>query len=621
MTLVLASLVVAIACSAFGWGLTIVTPLRLRFEDRLEQLTVTSALGTTVLSFAVFLLSLIGALGRPYLFALVAVGIGIALLGLRRNAVLPRGASPFPRTLARNLLMAGLGICVVANFAGALAPISFIDALTYHVYEAREYLRAGRLIELKHTWQSYQPISVEMLYTLAMGLLDDRLIPLVDWALGILTLFATLTLGRRFAGPLGGLIAAATFYCTAMVAWESTSCFIELGIAAGGTIALHAILRWTDTDDWSWLVVAGLAAGFAATCKLTAAQLPVYLALALFYLSLVAHRGWGKSLKAVAAFGAIVLAMVVPWYVRSYVLTGNPVYPFLPSVFGANPSNHEIQQILASYGKGRSTLDLVLSPWFLVSQGGLSENGQFLNPLPFLFAPIIFLRARQSREARAVLGVGLLWFCLWLKTAQIARYLIPIQPFAAVLVGDATVFLLASNLLRRRLAISCCIVFIGFSGLTAVLYDSQFVRVVLGFESREAYLARTSWFFDLYQDVARELRGVKPAPYLLTDEGPTYYLDLPHNRLRNADFANGPEGVWAIIQAGRYTHVLVHNNRDIDAVLRRLSPRVVLLWKRQYDLPVSRTFGGTLPAAATLWRVDPEAPAPNAADAAGRGSP
>jgi hypothetical protein len=508
--------------------------------------------------------------------------------------------------------VATIAICVVANFIGALAPISFIDALTYHVYESREFLRAGRLVELKHTWQSYQPMSVEMLYTLAMGLLDDRLVPVIDWALGVLTLFATLTLGRRFSGPVGGLIATATFYCTAMVGWESTSCFIELGIAAGAAVALHAILRWNDTNDWAWLLVAGLMAGFAASCKLTAAQLPVYLALALLYLSLTAQRGLGRSLVAAGCFGLTALAMVVPWYVRSFFLTRNPFYPFLPSIFGGNPSSHGIQQIMASYGRGTSTLDLVLAPWFLVSQGGLSENGQFLNPLPFLFAPVILWRVRQNREARAVLAVCVLWFLLWLKTAQIARYLVPIQPLAAILVSDAALFMFASSAVRRRLATVCCALFVGFSSLTAILYDSQFLRVVLGLESREAYLSRSSWFYPLYKDVEKELGGdAHPGPssvYVLTDEGPTYYLSVPHNRLRNTDFALGPEYVWGVLKAGHYTHVLIHNNRDTDALLAGLSPRVVRLWKRLYELPVSRTFGGTLPASATLWKVVPDAP-------------
>jgi hypothetical protein len=365
-------------------------------------------------------------------------------------------------------------------------------------------------------------------------------------------------------------------------------------------------LRWKDTEDWSWLVVGALMAGFAASCKLTAAQLPAYLTLALLYVSITAKKGWAKTLIAASSFGAITLAMVVPWYLRSYALTGNPVYPFLPSIFGANPSNHEIQQILASYGKGRSTLDLVLSPWFLISQGGLSENGQFLNPLPFLLAPIILVRAWRSQEVRAVLGVGILWFLLWLKTAQIARYLVPIQPFAAILAADAVSLMLVSSLLRRRLAILSCVIFLGFSSLTAVLYDFQFVRVVFGVDSRESYLSRTSWYYDLYQEVAREVTRTLPKPYLLTDEGPTYYLSVAHNRLRNADFARGPDEVWAVLEAGHYTHVLIHNNRETDAVLSQLSPRVVRLWKHQYELPVSRTFGGTLPASATLWRVTPD---------------
>jgi hypothetical protein len=609
MSVLLATLIGALGFSAVGWGLTILHALKLKCPERLERITVAAALGTAWLSFSVFVLAATGVLHRPNLVALVLVGVGLGGWRLRLSSAPARIllASSAPR----NLLVVVLSICVVANFIGGLAPISFIDALTYHVFEAREFLRAGRLIELKHTWQSYQPMSVEMLYTVALGLFDDRLVPLVDWALGVLALFSTLALGRRLGGPLVGLLAAAIFYCTAMVAWESTSCFIELGIAAGGAVSLLALLRWNDTDERAWLVVAGLAAGFAAACKLTAAQMPLYLSLAILYLSRKSGHSFLRTLFSAAVFALIALAFVLPWYVRSYLLTGNPFYPFLPSIFGANPSIADIQVILASYGVGKSTWDLLLSPWLLVSQGVRSENGQFLNPLPFLLAPVIVWRAYQERERRTILGFCVLWFLFWLKTAQIARYLVPIQPFAAVLAADAAVFLASSSRLRRRLSITCCGLFVGFSTLTVVLYDTQFLRVVLGVETREAYLTRTSWFYALYRDVDHELDNhPTQRAYVLTDEGPTYYLQTAHNRLRNTDFAQPSAQLWATIVAGHFSHVLIHNNPASDAALARLAPRLVRVWKKHYELPVSRSFGGTTPAFSTFWRVSsaPDAP-------------
>jgi len=609
MSMILAIVIGALGFSAVGWGLTILHALKLKCPERLERITVAAALGTGWLSFSVFVMAATGVLHRPILVILVLIGVGLG--GWRFRLSSTPTQIVLGNSTPRNLLVGALVICVVANFIGGLAPISFIDALMYHVFEAREYLRAGRLIELKHTWQSYQPISVEMLYTLALGIFDDRLVPLVDWALGVLALFATLALGRRLAGPQVGLLAAAAFYCTAMVAWESTSCFIELGIAAGGAISLLALLRWNDTDEWAWLVVAGLAAGFAAGCKLTAAQMPLYLSLAILYLSRDSGHSLRRTLISAAAFASISLALVLPWYIRSYLLTGNPFYPFLPSIFGANPSIADIQVILGSYGMGKSTWDLLLSPWLLVSEGARSENGQFLNPLPFLLAPVIVWRAYQERERRTILGFCVLWFLFWLKTAQVARYLVPIQPFATVLAADAAMFLASSSRLRRRLSITCCALFVGFSTLTVVLYNAHFLRVVVGLETREAYLTRTSWFYELYRDVDHELENYPTTrAYVLTDEGPTYYLQTAHNRLRNTDFAQPPADLWAAIVTGQYTHVLIHNNPASDAALARLAPRLIRVWKKHYELPVSRSFGGTTPAFSTFWKVNstPDSP-------------
>ena len=597
MSIVLSFVLIAMALSAFGWGFGLSTILKLRFQDRLEQVCTSTFLGTAVLASIVPLLGALGGLRRWPLAAILVAGVGLVFALSGR--LIPRA----PRTLmapSEKAIVLALFVCAAGAFVGALAPIGFIDALTYHVFEAREYVRAGHLIDLPNIWQSYQPISVEMLYAWGIALVDDRMAPLVDWGLGALTLAATYLLARRRTNRLGGLIAAATFYCTAMTAWESTSCFVELGVALGLTASLFALLKWNDTDETAWLSVAGVMAGFAASCKLTAVQVPVFLGIVIVYLSARHTRGVQRTARALAIFGGLALAIVGPWYLRSFLLTGNPVYPFLPSVFGPNSTNGDVKQILDSYGSGKSPLNLLLSPWYLISQGGRTENGQFLNPLPFLLAPVILWRCRRSWEFRSVLAVCLLWFVVWLKTAQIARYLLPIQPLAAVLVADAVTFLLLEGGVRRSIGTIAAVLFIGFSALGGVLYDSQFFPVVFGRESRDAYLARTSWYYPLYQQLNAELpKGSR----VLTDDAPTYYLDVPHTRLRNAEFAKGAAYVRDLIVKGHYTHVVVHNNPAVDAVMGALFPVAKRDWRRSYDLLVSRTFGGAVNVTATLYSV------------------
>src|SRR4051794_25937339 len=59
----------------------------------------------------------------------------------------------------------------------------------------------------------------------------------------------------------------------------------------------------------------------------------------------------------------------VPWYIRAYVLTGNPVFPFLNGIFRSSqwaPINDNFNFDL--FGMGHQPVDFALLPWRLTFQ-------------------------------------------------------------------------------------------------------------------------------------------------------------------------------------------------------------------------------------------------------------
>jgi hypothetical protein len=591
------TMLVAVALACAGYGLGLARVLRLRFSDGLEAATLGFGLGAGVLAFAMFAVGMAGGFGTWSSVLLVCPAAALGAFWLVRSRE-PAGPRARPRWL-RNALLALIALCVAANLFGSLAPPSFIDALWYHLYAPREYLRAGGIVELDPVWQTYQPSAVEMLYVLGLSLSGAPLSALLHAALGVVAAAAAALLGRRLAGPTGGLLAAAIFYATGMVAWLSTSCFVELGTAAFGALSLYAVLRWNDDGDRGWLLAAGLLGGFAAATKLPGGLFPLLGAALLVYVSLERRRGARATLLSLLAFGGVALLPVVPWFVRAWAWTGNPFYPFLSEIFGENPDNAAVWDILSLYGAGRSPIDLLLSPWRLVTQGEAFERGQYLGPLPVLLAPVLLWRARRIGERQALAGAAILFFAAWLAGAHIARYLVPILPLVAALVADALGALAAGGRGLRAAAILSAMPALVVGVAATLAYNAQFAQVVLGFESEDAFLARTSWYYPVYRAVSREL---PPDARLLTADAPTYYLDRPHRRARDADFAQGPAHLWHVIARGRYTHVLVHGDAQVSAVAA-LGARVERLWLREVNLPASRSFGGTRRGSAALFRV------------------
>lgn len=591
-------LVVVIA--AHGYGVLIAWALALPLRERLERLTITIGLGAAFILVATFLLALMKIVGRAPLLAMV---LPAAAFGAWRLVSAPgeKGPSVQPRGLGVGLYVA-IAICVGANIMGTLAPPTFIDALFYHLFIPRAYLRAGGLVQIPYIWQSYQPLGVEMLFALGLSIHGAVLAALMHTGLGALAASGTWLLGRRVAGPLGGLLAVAIFYCTAMVAWESTSCFVEFGITAFGTLGFYCILRWSDERSWPWLVTAALFVGAAATCKLTAIQLPVIGALLIVWISWRQGDRLPTALRRAVVFGAIASTLVIPWYIRSYLSTGNPIYPFAPGIFGDNPDHREVWSILNQYGPGHRFEDIVLAPWRLFSNGAIFECGQFFNPLPFIFAPLICVRLRGAPDRQVLATVVAVLFTIWLASAHVARYLIPLQPLAAVLAADAMIWAgsAAISRLHRRILVATVALLVGFGTISTLLSLRSLAPVVLGRESAQDYLSRTSAFYATYRQV---MEDVPPNSLILTNQGPTYYLDRPHVRMRDGDFFMGTDRLAKVIADGKFTHILVHDHPEIAPAVLALGPRVHLLWHRDLDTPVSRTFGGMVKIPSFLFEV------------------
>jgi 4-amino-4-deoxy-L-arabinose transferase-like glycosyltransferase len=600
----------AIAAAAFGYGALVARALKLELPTRLDRAVVSMALGAGALVVLMFALGLLH-LFRRGLFMISVVPA--AVFGAASFVRALRDAAPRAdgRTLGRagGAVLAALLASVAANFFGTLAPVSFIDALFYHLFIARTYAEAGRIVEIPAIWQSYQPMGIEMLYTLAHGVRGPIVAALIHAALGVLAAGGAALIGRRLAGRMGGLLAAAIFYCTAMTAWESTSCFIELGTAAFSTVGVYALLRFGDDDrQLRWLVAAALLLGCAGICKLTAAQMPVIAAPLVAWISWRQRRSWAVVAGRVALFGGIALAFSVPWYVHSYLWSGNPVYPFATRLFGDNSDYAQVWSILDHYGPGRTPKDLLLAPWRLLAAGDLFENGQFLSPLPVVLAPVIARRLclKGSRDRRMLAVLAVLAFLIWLSSAHIARYLVPMQPLAAVLAADALVGLAGAGRWRLRLAVATAALFIGFGTASTLAFQKKFALVVLGRVTPDAYLARNSWFYAAYRMV---VASVPANGKVLTNMGPTYYLDRPHVRIRDDEFQVGADRLAQVLADGHFTHVFVHGNLGLEPVVAALGPRVRLLWRRDFEMAVSRTFGGTTGYPAALYEVV-AAPAP-----------
>ena len=225
-----------------------------------------------------------------------------------------------------------VAIVVVLGFALILAatPVTDPDGVGYHVAALKWWMEAQTLIGLPTYIHTYSPMGGEAVMGLGFAAWSDTSVKVIHWAFGALTLVALYGAGSRLTNHIGGLVVAGLFLAFAFPHYSWA--YIDLGVALYVATACLAWAHWHRSNDVRWLRTAALCAGLAATFKLTLVLFGATL-IALSVPALLRRRSASQALRELVGIGALAGTPILPWLVRTWILTGNPVYPFLYTVF------------------------------------------------------------------------------------------------------------------------------------------------------------------------------------------------------------------------------------------------------------------------------------------------
>jgi Dolichyl-phosphate-mannose-protein mannosyltransferase len=496
-----------------------------RLAGGLETVSVAAALGLVAVGYAGLLLGLAGWLRPgPIVGAMVALNAA-SLAGWRRLAAdWSAAAARMGRERWGRWVPFAVGVAVAPLLLLTLYPPTAFDATSYHLPYARAFVATGSLPFLPGLRYPIFPQLQEVLFALLMAFADDVATQAVALGATALTVALVVAWGRRFSREASWVAAAAYAGCP-LVVYLATTSYIEPGLVLCSTAALFAVALWRDGGGEGWLTLAAVFGGAAADSKY----------LGLFSLALVGlaaavlrppgesgspWRDWRRwrRLARVALVGGLVIA---PWYGRIVAATGNPVFPFLPEVFGESPwVAREFHSLAGAVPRlGSLALGLLRAPWDAVLArqrlGGYPPYSPvFLIALPVLPAAF-FADARVRALLLTAAGYGLVVFVF----LPDARYLLLALPLVSLAMGEGVIRMLAAwGRWRRRqggwlapaaalLALTCY--------LPGWLYAGYRLHVAgplpLTRAGRETFLARS---FAVYPAI-RYLNGVCGSSYTL----------------------------------------------------------------------------------------------------------
>jgi hypothetical protein len=321
-------LLVWLGC-ATGLGAAVLVALPLGEDAKpgdVLHLVTAAALGIGLFSLVALGLGLAAWLNRGTSAALLAVGAicGASLVTSWRGRLTPvsgdqgAGEAPAPWEIGASIrawlnapagwswlwlaAMPFLGMAIVVAMMppGMMWPDEphWYDVVEYHLQIPREWYEIGRIVPLRHNAFSFFPFNVEMHYLLAMHLRGGPwagmyLAQFMHLAMIALTVVATYGFARRFAPNRAGATIAGVAVAT--VPWLTqlgSIAYNEGGFLLFGTLATGwvALAVASPARRLGRFPVAGLMAGFACGCKLTAVPEVLLAVGGLATLGILLHR-------------------------------------------------------------------------------------------------------------------------------------------------------------------------------------------------------------------------------------------------------------------------------------------------------------------------------------------
>jgi hypothetical protein len=365
--------------------------------------------------------------------------LGLSLLNF--TALLHRPTASLQRATSRRARFSWLTLPAVVLLVVTLGPaLSYPtgwDELVYHHVLPKRWLADGWPAFYSDLPYSGFPSLGEILFWLMApidGVIAPRLLTWVCWIIGLAIVYRLLR--RRIDRTSAGGITLAFSICSAVLL-VSANCYVEtiqMVTFAGLLLALNAGKRRANQigiAGWRMPAIVGALAGATAAVKLTG--IAIIFVPCLWHVIRYRWRlGLRESVRTPLVYLACALAVALPFYLRPWLLTGNPFYPYFAQWFSDGPARLEMSRYHHALGAAfgvHGPAGFYAGPVLLAFDEQLYDGSFGWQLCIFLALGAVALWQARGKRARPLVlgtaGVSFLLYCFWFFTAQQARFAIP----------------------------------------------------------------------------------------------------------------------------------------------------------------------------------------------------
>jgi hypothetical protein len=480
-----------------------------------------------IYSYLIFLIGIFDLIYQPLVLILTIIYFFV-LLVIFRVKLITLFKQIKPRNLiyefaSKKLFSFGIFIILVQaliNLIGVFGPEISFDSLWYHLTLPKMIIQNHGLFFLSGEKMVYSvmPKLTEMLYIPAMLFANDSFAKLIHFSFGILILIAIYKISRKFMSKEFSILAAVILYANLVVGWESITAYVDLSRGFFELLALWGIINWIETNKKKWLITSAIILGLAVTVKLVAA-FSLIIFMALFIYKQVINKGkWTMVIKNYSLFAFTTMLIPMPWFIFSFLKTGNPFYPSF-SIVQAGSSQ---------------VFQFISFPHFLSiftdAYNFFLRLNDPISPIYLIVLPLFILGFKKFNSRLKLLSIySIIALTIWYLTEQVqgGRFMLPYLPVFSILAAYLISVVKSKNLGRFLIivVIIVSLISIGYRGIA----NAKFLPVVLGRETKAEFLTKyLNYSFGDFYDTDNYFKThiTKNDTVLLLGFGKLYYVDF-----------------------------------------------------------------------------------------------
>jgi len=443
------------------------------------------------------------------------------------------------------------------------------DSLGIHLYLAKLFVKNASVAPSLYDLTSYRPLLMTVLYATGLFFQNVAIAKLFHWFCGVLLILALsikvdeVTKNRKLALFMGLML-----WLTPTLMNQITTTYIDAGVSLFIFLGYCVVIDGFDELKKANFFYGGLLIGLAVAIRSLA--LGAFLALMVMLGLRLLQRGSRKRVMIAGvclAFGVLLTSGY--WFLRDWIYTGNPVYPYLGSLFGNEELSYLTRLYFQVMGPPKSLGAFLMIPWNITFKPEDFDYHHWIGPFYLSVLPAAGYAAFKIKKARTHLLFIFLSMIIWYFTGQEIRYLLPVFPVYLIVVamGVSDLANVFSEMRRGTYLakVASCLAIISLLSLTAYHYRYQFLPVFRIWSSGE-YLRKTErtipvadWVNENLPPNARILSLVEPHLFYFDRE---VILDVEFHIRTHYKDQSSSAAIAAILKEKGITHILDADIQD-----------------------------------------------------------